>query len=161
MANKPKAVPEGYTTVTPAIAFKGAARAIEFYKKALGAEERFRMNGPDGKTVMHAELQIGSSVVMVSDEMPDCKSAQTLGDSPVAFYVYVEDVDVAFARAVAAGGEQTMPVTDMFWGDRTGQFQDPFGYKWTVATHTRDVTPEQIEQGQREWLEQMMAQKPA
>ncbi len=144
-----KAIPEGYQTLTPMFVFKDARKAIEFYKKALGAEERYVMPGPGGKGVMHAELKIGSSRIMVGEENPQtpCKSAQTMGGSPISFYLYTEDVDKAFKIAVDAGAEITMPVQEMFWGDRMGSVRDPFGYCWSLASHTRDLTPEQIEEG--------------
>ncbi|HBG18430.1 MAG: glyoxalase [Desulfobacterales bacterium GWB2_56_26] len=142
-------IPEGYQTLTPMFVYKDARKAIEFYKKAFGAEERCVMPGPDGKGVMHAEIKIGSSIVMMGEENPQypCQSAETLGDSPVSFYVYVNDVDKAFETAVKAGAEVRMPVSDMFWGDRMGTVQDPFGYSWSFATHVKDLTPEEIEKG--------------
>lgn len=149
-----KAVPQGYTTVTPSVAYRDAAKAIEFYKRAFGAEERERHLDPDGK-IMHAEITIGNSIVMLSDEIMGLRSAESLGHSPVSFYVYVENVDSACQKAVAAGASQSRPVADMFWGDRVGQVADPFGYKWTIASHVKDLTPEQMKKGQEEWLKQM------
>ncbi len=142
-------IPEGYQSITPMFIFKDARKAIEFYKKAFGAEERFVMPGPDGKGVMHAEVRIGNSLIMIGEENPQCpsKSAQTMGGSPVSFYVYCENVDKMFKVAVDAGAEVKMPVDDMFWGDRMGTVQDPFGYTWNLATHTRDLTPEEIQEG--------------
>lgn len=142
-------IPEGYQTLTPMFVFKDARRAIDFYKKAFGAEERYVMPGPDGQGVMHAELKIGSSILMMGEENPQypCKSAETLGESPVSFYVYVNDADQAFELAVKAGAEVRMPVSDMFWGDRMGTVQDPFGYSWSLATHVKDLSPEEIAQG--------------
>ncbi len=144
-----KAIPEGYQTVTPMFVFKDARKAIEFYKRAFGAQEKYTMPGPDGKGVMHAELRIGSSIIMLGEENPQClgKSAETIGGSPVGFYLYVENADGAFRRAIEAGAESEMPVDNMFWGDRVGTVQDPFGYKWMLATHVEDLTPEEIEQG--------------
>ena len=144
-----KAIPEGFHSVTPMFMFKDARKAIEFYKRAFGAQERFAMPGPDGKGVMHAELRIGDSIIMMGDENPQepCKSAETMGGSPVSFYLYVESVDAAFAKAVEAGAKTRMPVEDMFWGDRAGTVQDPFGYSWMLATHIKDLTPQEIEQG--------------
>jgi PhnB protein len=153
MANV-KPIPQGYTTVTPAIAVKDAPKAIEFYKKALGATERNRFEGPD-KKIMHAEVQIGTSIVMLSDEVMGLRSAQSYGGSPASFYLYVEDCDGAFKKAISAGGKQVAPVTDMFWGDRTGQFEDPFGYRWTLATHTKDMTPEEMKKAGQDWMKQM------
>jgi uncharacterized glyoxalase superfamily protein PhnB len=155
-----KAKPEGYHTVTPSLVVRDAARAIEFYKKALGAKERMRFDAPDGR-VMHAELQIGDSIVMLGDEMPEmgARSPQALQGSPVTFYLYFEDLDAAFRRAVDAGGIQKMPPTEMFWGDRMAQFEDPFGHVWNLAQHVKDPTPQEMERGQREFFAQMEPQK--
>lgn len=144
-----KAIPEGYHSVTPILVLKDARKAIDFYKRALGGQERFVMPGPDGKGVMHAELLIGNCIIMMGEENPHepCKSAETLGSSPVSFFVYLDNVDEAFKTAVSAGAESRMPVQEMFWGDRVGTVQDPFGYTWMLATHTRDLTPQEIEQG--------------
>jgi uncharacterized protein YndB with AHSA1/START domain/uncharacterized glyoxalase superfamily protein PhnB len=142
-------IPEGYQSITPMCVFKDARQAIAFYKEALGAEERFVMPGPDGVGVMHAEIKIGTSLIMLGEECPQepCKSAESLGASPVSFYLYVEDVDAAYAKAVAAGALPCMSVQEMFWGDRIGTVKDPFGYSWTLATHVKDPTMEEIEQG--------------
>ena len=142
-------ISEGFHTVTPIVVFKDTREAIEFYKKAFGAVERYAMPGPDGKGIMHAEVGIGDSTMMMSDERPNCpaKSAQTVGQSPVGFYLYVQDVDAAFQRAVNAGASEQMKVQDMFWGDRVGSVKDPFGYSWMLATHVRDLTPEEIRRG--------------
>ena len=144
-----KTIPEGFQSVTPYFVFKDARKAIEFYKRAFGAQERFAMPGPDGKGVMHAEVRIGTSIIMMGDEQPQevCKSAETFGGSPVSFYLYLENVDEAFRIAVDAGAEARMQVQEMFWGDRIGTVQDPFGYSWTLATHTRDLTPQEIQAG--------------
>jgi PhnB protein len=152
-----KAIPEGFHSVTPMVMFRDARTAIEFYKRAFGAKERFAMPGPDGKGVMHAELLIGDSIVMMGEENPQnpCKSAETAGGSPVSFYLYVENVGEAFQKAVAAGAESRMPVEDMFWGDRVGTVQDPFGYSWMLGTHTRDLTPQEIEEGAKAMFAQM------
>lgn len=147
-------IPKGYTTVTPSLIFRDAPKAIEFYKKALGAQERMVMKGPDGK-VGHAEILIGGSIVMLADEVMGLRSAEAIGASPVSFYLYFEDADAAFQKALAAGGKQLMPVTDMFWGDRMGHFQDPFGYTWNVASHIKDPTPEEMKKGQEEFMKQM------
>lgn len=140
-----KGIPEGYHTVTPSITFKDSRKAIEFYKKAFGAQERHIMPGPDGK-VMHAEIKIGDSFIMMCDEIPKCqnKSAETLGITPIFFYVYTEDADAAFQKAVAAGAESLMPPQDMFWGDRMGTVKDPFGYSWSFATKQKDLTMEEM-----------------
>ena len=153
MANV-KPIPQGYTTVTPGITVQDASRAIEFYKKAFGAKERGRFEGPDGK-IMHAEIQIGSAIVMLNDEVMGNRSPQSYGGSPVAFYLYFENADAAFKKAIDAGGKQTAPVSDMFWGDRMGQFEDPYGYRWTVATRIKDMTPEEIDKAGEEWMKQM------
>ncbi|HXV80072.1 MAG TPA: VOC family protein [Candidatus Binatia bacterium] len=152
-----KSIPEEYHSVTPIFVFKDARKAIEFYKRAFGAQERFVMPGPNGKGVMHAELRIGDSIIMMGEENPHkpCKSAETIGSSPVSFYLYVENVDEAFSTAVAAGAEVQMPVQDMFWGDRVGTVQDPFGYGWTLAKHIKDPTPEEIRQGAEAAFAQM------
>lgn len=152
-----QAIPEGYQTLTPSFVFKDARKAIEFYRKAFGAEERFVMPGPDGKGIMHAEVRIGSSIIMMGEENPQypCKSAETMGGSPISFYVYVDNVDEAFRAAVAAGAEVTMPVEDMFWGDRMGTVRDPFGYSWSLASHTRDLTMAEIEEGAKAMFARM------
>lgn len=145
-------IPEGYQSITPILSFRDTRQAIEFYKRALNAQERMVLPGPDGKGVMHAEMSIGSSIIMMGDENPqqECKSAETLGSSPISFYLYVEKVDEAFKVALEAGAVERMPLEDMFWGDRIGSVQDPFGYNWTLATHIKDPTPEEIEKGAQE-----------
>jgi PhnB protein len=143
MAVKP--IPEGYNTVTPYLAVDGAAEAIEYYKKAFGATERGRMEAPDGK-IGHAELEIGDSVVMLSDALPQfsTRSPKELGGTSVSMFMYVEDVDATVKQAVDAGGTIDAEVTDQFWGDRFGSVQDPFGHVWSVATHVEDVPPEEM-----------------
>lgn len=152
-----KARAEGFHSVTPMIMFKDARKAIEFYTRAFGAAERYAMPGPDGKGVMHAELLIGDSIIMMGEENPSepCKSAETMGGSPVSFYIYLENVDEAFRKALEAGAVIKMPVQDMFWGDRVGTVQDPFGYSWSLATHTEDLTPREIEEGAQAWFDRM------
>jgi len=144
MANV-KPVPDGYHTLTPYIVVDGAADAIAFYQKAFGAEEIYRMPGPGGK-VMHAEIQIGDSRLMLSDAIPEMggRSPKSLGGSPASILIYVRDVDAAFARAVGAGATVDMPLMDMFWGDRYGKVKDPFGHLWQLATHVEDVSPEEM-----------------
>ena len=156
MPNKPKAIPEGYHTITANLVIRGAAKAMDFYKKAFGAEEIMRMPGPGG-TIMHAEMKVGDSRFMIGDEMPqmNCKSPQSYGGSPVSFYVYVENADAAWKRAVDAGAKSVMPLADLFWGDRTGRLEDPFGHSWVLAQHVRDVTPEQMKKGQDEFMAKM------
>ena len=141
-----KSVPDGYHTLTPHLVVKGASQAIEFYKRAFGAEEISRVLGPDGKSLMHAELKIGDSRLFLVDEFPemDCRGPQSIGGTPVTIHVYVEDVDAAFSKAVAAGAQVRMPLADMFWGDRYGVLADPFGHAWSLATHKEDLTPEEI-----------------
>jgi uncharacterized glyoxalase superfamily protein PhnB len=143
---KVKPIPEGQHAVTPHLVVRGAAQAIEFYKKAFGAREKVRMPGPDGKSIMHAEIQIGDCSVYLVDEMPQmgCHSPQALGGTPISLHLYVEDADAVFNQAVAAGAKPQMPPMDMFWGDRFGKLADPFGHEWTVATHKEDVSPEEM-----------------
>ena len=144
-------IPDGYHTITPSFTFKDSQTAIAFYQRAFSAKVLDLLPHLSGRGVMHATIQIGNSIVMMGDEMPgaeNCpKSAETLGTSPISFYVYVPDVDVMFKQAVAAGGTATMPVTEMFWGDRAGQMKDPFGYLWMIATHKQDLTPDEIQEG--------------
>jgi PhnB protein len=144
--NRIKPIPNGFHTLTPHLVVKGASQAIEFYKKAFGAEELGRMAGPDGKSVMHADLKIGDSHVFLVDEFPemDCRGPESIGGTPVTIHVYVEDVDAAFGKAVAAGAQVRMPLADMFWGDRYGVLTDPFGHSWSMASHKEDLTPEEI-----------------
>ena len=144
-----KPIPAGYHSVTPSLTFKGSLKAIEFYKKAFGAKVLEVMPGPDGQRTMHATIQIGDSILMMGDEMPQagCQSAESLGACPISLYVYVPNVDVFFQQAIAAGATAGMPVADMFWGDRAGQLKDPFGYSWMIATHQQDLSNEQIQQG--------------
>ena len=154
MAPAAKAVPDGYHTITPQLALDKAAETIDWYKKALGAQESGRSLGPDGK-VMHAEAQIGNSIIMFNDEVMGSRSAETQGGSPVSFYLYVENVDEAHKKAVSEGAESTMPPADMFWGDRMSSIKDPFGLRWSFATHVKDVTPEEMKRGQEEFMKQM------
>lgn len=156
MAGKVKAIPEGFHTLSPHIMVRDAGNAIEFYKKAFGAEEIVRMPGPDGKTVMHAELKFGDSTMMMCQEMPgmECSSVspQTAGKTTAVLHLYVDNVDALYDRAVKAGAKSIMPVTDMFWGDRYGQVSDPFGHVWSIATHKHDYTPEQIKKNMGEFF---------
>ena len=143
-----KPIPEGMHTVTPLLVCAGAADAIGFYVKAFGAIELGRMPGPDGK-LMHAQVKIGDSILMLVDEMPEwgALGPKALKGTPVTIHLSVTDVDAAFAQAVAAGATAKMPPAEMFWGDRYGQVEDPFGHKWSLATHTRDLTDAQIKEG--------------
>ncbi len=153
MPNRVKAIPDGYHTVTPMLTVRNGVKALEFYKRAFGAREVTRMDGPDGK-LMHAELKIGDSAVMLGEENLQwgAHSPESLKGTPVSLYVYVPDVDVAFAQAVTAGAKALKPVEDMFWGDRQGEVTDPFGHRWSLATHKEDLTPEQISQRAQEFF---------
>lgn len=143
MAVKP--IPDGYHTATPYLIVKDGAQAIDFYKKALGATEMFRMDAPSGK-IGHAEIRIGNSVIMLADEVPgmEHKSPKTLGGTPVSIMLYVEDVDSQFEKAVSAGAKVKRPVRDQFYGDRSGIIEDPSGHEWTIATHKEDLSPEEL-----------------
>ena len=153
----PSGVREGYQTVTAALTVRNGADAIDFYKKAFGAEEIMRVPGPDGKSLMHAEIRVGNSRIMLGDESPamGCLAPVTLGGPGGSLYVYVPDADAAFKRAVAAGAKALMPVTDMFYGDRFGQVEDPSGHRWGLATHVEDVAPEEMMRRQREFFASM------
>lgn len=152
-------IPNGYHTVTPSFTFKDSKKAIEFYKEALDAKVLDLFPHPSGQGIMHGTLQIGDSIVMMGDENPaaeNCgKSAETLGGSPISLYLYVPNVDAAFNQAVEAGAAATMPVADMFWGDRVGQIKDPFGYLWTMATHKQDLTNDEVRKGAEAFFAQM------
>jgi PhnB protein len=141
-------IPAGFRTITPHLIIKGAAEAIEFYKRAFGAEELGRMPfpGPDGVKVGHAELQIGDSKLFLADEFPQQGGFGPSGHSPVTLHLYVTDADASFARAVEAGATVAMPLMDMFWGDRYGKLVDPFGHHWSIAEHLEDLTPDQMKQ---------------
>ena len=163
MTKSVKPIPEGFHTVTPSLVVRGAAKAIDFYKKALGAEELVRMPSPDG-SIMHAELKIGNSIIFISDEMqmPGApKSPQTLGGVSGTLNIYVPDVDQTFNQAVAAGGKEAMPVADQFWGDRYGSFVDPFGHVWGVGTHKEELTPQEMQQRAQEFFASMAQKKSA
>jgi PhnB protein len=140
-----KAIPDGYHSVTPYLIVSGAAQALDFYKRAFNAEERGRMPGPEGK-IMHAEIQIGDSIVMLADEFPEmgARSPQSIGGTPVGLCIYLENVDARFQQAVAAGAKVERPIQDQFYGDRSGTVIDPYGHKWTLATHIEDVTMEEM-----------------
>jgi PhnB protein len=159
MAGQVKAIPDGYHTITPYLAVHDAAKAIDFYKKAFDAREVHRMVGPNGK-IGHAELKIGDSMLMLSDEMPgaETRSPQTLHGTTTNIFLYVRDVDESYKKAVAAGCQATQPVTDMFWGDRFGKLTDPFGYTWSMATHKEDVAPEEMEKRAQAAMAKMAGQ---
>lgn len=156
MSQKQQNPPPGFHSVTPYLFIRGAADAIEYYKRAFGAEEVFRMPGPDGK-IMHAEIQIGDSRVMLADENAEMSvvSPSTLNGTSASFMIYVEDVDASFEQAIAAGGEVYRPVADQFYGDRSGCLTDPFGHIWTIATNTEELTPEEFQKRVDEMMKQM------
>ena len=145
MTAKPKPIPDGYHTFTPYLIVSDGARAIEFYQQAFGATERGRLAAPDGR-IMHAEIQIGDSVIMLASECPEmgAKSPQAFGGSPVMLHLYVPEVDKTFAQATAAGAKVKRPVQNQFYGDRSGGLVDPFGHRWNLATHIEDVSPEEM-----------------
>ena len=151
-----QAVPKGYHSITPFMTVRDAAHAIEFYKQAFGAKEKGIMKGPEGK-VMHAELVIGDSTIMLADEFPEfgSLSPQSIGGSGTGLHIYIEDVDSAFDRAVKAGATVEMPVDDMFWGDRYGKLRDPFGHKWSIGTHKADLSMEEMKKGMDEAMAKM------
>jgi uncharacterized glyoxalase superfamily protein PhnB len=153
MASK---IPSGMHSVTPHLVCAGAAQAIDFYKKAFGAEEAARLPGPDGR-ILHAAVKIGDSTVMLVDEMPEWGSLgpKALKGTPVTIHLYVDDADKFVERAANAGAKVTMPVSEQFWGDRYGKIEDPFGHHWSVATHVRDVGPEEMKKAMKEMEKQM------
>lgn len=150
MAKATKPIPQGYHTITPSLTCKNAAQAIEFYKKAFGAKEKHRMEAPGGK-IGHAELTIGDSNIMVNDEFPGMATAPS-GQGGHYLFLYVDDCDAVFNRAIAAGAKVAMPLADQFWGDRFGKVTDPYGYVWGVATHVEDVDPQEMERRSKEWM---------
>ena len=152
-------IPEGYHTITPYLVVRNATRAIDFYKRAFGAKELSRMEGPQGK-IGHAELKIGDSIVMLSDEMPgtNSRSPEALGGSGCGLFLYVENVDTVYNQAVTAGAKPDQRPADMFWGDRFGKLIDPFGHSWSLATHKEDVSPEEMRKRSREFMEKMQQQ---
>jgi PhnB protein len=156
MAKAMKAVPEGFHTVTPQLTLDDAAQAIDWYKKALGAEEATRATGPDGK-IMHAELRIGDSRIMVNDAVMGGKAPKEIGGSPASLWLYVDDCDALFNRATGAGAQVRMPMADQFWGDRCGTINDPSGYSWTIATHKEDLTKAEMEERQTAFFKQFSA----
>jgi len=164
MAKAKSPVPEGYNTVMPHLVLDNAAQAIDWYKRALGAEEKGRAVGPDGK-ILHAELQIGSSRLFLNDSMMGAKTAKQFGGSPVGFWVYVADCDALFNRAIAAGAQQyggpMGQLQDQFWGDRSGTLNDPYGYTWTIASRKEDLTPDEMKKRQDEFMKNFAAQQPS
>ncbi|MBZ5496549.1 MAG: VOC family protein [Acidobacteriia bacterium] len=161
MAGKVKSVPEGMHSITPHLVVRNAIEAIDFYRKALGAEAKGVHRTPDGK-VMHAELKVGNSMIFLADEFPGmgtCASPQTLGGNSITLNLYTDNVDQLFNRAVAAGATVVMPLANQFWGDRYGQIKDPFGHTWALGQHVEDVTPEEMERRGREAFAQMAKNK--
>jgi PhnB protein len=153
-----KPIPDGYHSLTPSLTFKNSKKAIEFYQKAFGAKLLGAFPMLDGNGIMHAVMQIGDSLFMFGDEMggPESpKSAESMGGSPMSLFLYVNDADAVFKQAVAAGAMPTFPVGDMFWGDRAGNIRDPFGYQWMIATHKRDMSPEQVNAEAKQFFAQM------
>ena len=155
MAKKVQGIPKGYHTLTPSLCVAGAAQAIDFYKRAFGAEELMRYPTPDGK-IMHAEIKIGDSIVMLGDEMPEhgAKSPRSYGGTPVGFFFYLENVDSAWKRAVDAGAVVAVPLADQFWGDRTGCLEDPFGHRWWLAQRVQELSPDELRQRAEEMFSQ-------
>ncbi len=139
-------IPAGFRTVTPYLVVRDADAALDFYRRAFGAQEISRHTGPDGRSIINAMMRIGDSIVMLNDEFPEwgCLGPESIGGTPVTIHLYVEDADAVFQRALAAGAVATMQVDDTFWGDRYGKLRDPFGHEWSIATHIEDLTPQQI-----------------
>jgi PhnB protein len=162
MAAKVNAIPAGYHTATPYLTLNDCARAIDFYKRAFGAQEISRMDGPPGK-IGHAEIRIGDSVVMLADEMPGAggRSPKSLGGTTTGIFLYVTDVDSSYKQAVDAGAQADMPPTDMFWGDRFGRLTDPFGHSWSMATHKEDVAPAEMRKRMQQEMAKMGQQTKA
>jgi PhnB protein len=161
MSESPKTIPDGYHSINTYLVVRNADKAIQFYKKALGAEERFRMHGPDGKTIMHADLKIGDSVFMLTEESKEMKalSPESIGGSPVTMYVYVKDVDSIFNQAISEGATELKPVRDQFYGDRSGYLRDPFGHLWSIATHMKDLSPDELRKAGEAFFEEMSKMK--
>jgi PhnB protein len=159
MPSQAEPIPQGYHTVTPYLTINDAARALEFYKRAFGAREVMRMEGPGGK-IGHAEIKIGDSMIMLADEMPGTgsRSPQSLGGTSGGVFLYVEDADALFNQAVSAGAQVEAPLADMFWGDRYGRLKDPFGHSWSVATHKEDVAPAEMSKRMQDAIAKMAQQ---
>ena len=156
-----KKIPDGYHSITPYLTVKNGSQAIEFYKKAFGAKELVRMMTPDGKAIAHAELKIGDSAFMLADEFPEMKnlSPTTLGGSSSGIFLYVEDVDKTFNQAVSEGAKVVDSVKDQFWGDRHGSIEDPFGHRWSISTHIKDLSPEEMKKAADEAMAKMSENK--
>ena len=153
MAKAAKPIPEGFHSITPHLIVRNAAQAIDFYTKAFAAQELSRMPGPDGK-LLHAEIKIGDSILMLCDEFPQWNTLgpQSLGASTVGIHIYVQDADALFTQAVTAGATVKMPIEDTFWRDRFGKVTDPFGHEWSIATRKRDLTPEELHKGAQDYF---------
>jgi PhnB protein len=161
MSEDTKSIPEGYHSINPYLVVRNAAKAIDFYKKAFSAEERFRMHGPDGRAIMHADLKIGDSIFMLTEESTEMNalSPESIGGSPVSLYVYVKDVDAVFNQAVSEGATVLQPVRDQFYGDRSGYLRDPFGHLWSLATHKKDLSLDEIKKAGLAFFEEMSKTK--
>lgn len=159
MPSQARPIPQGFRSVTPYLTVNDAARALDFYKRAFGAQEVMRMDGPGGK-IGHAEIKIGDSIIMLADEMPNAgsRSPQSLGGTTGGVFLYVENVDTTFNQAVSAGAQVEAPLSDMFWGDRYGRLKDPFGHSWSVATHKEDVAPAEMSKRMQEYAQKMSQQ---
>jgi PhnB protein len=158
----PKPIPEGFHTITPHIIVRDAAKAIEFYKKAFGAQEQCRMSCPETDKIMHAQIKIGDSILMLANEFEEkgCRSPQSIGGTSTTIHLYVQNADRAFEIATKAGATVKMPIADMFWGDRYGVVEDPFGHKWSIATHKKDMTGPEMEKAMKEQFAEMADSKP-
>ena len=158
MGKKAQAIPKGHHSITPSLFVAGAAKAIDFYTKAFGAEELMRFPSPDG-SIMHAELRIGDSIIMLSDEMadPSTRGPKAIGGTPVSFFMYRENVDAEWKRAIDAGAREVMPLIDQFWGDRAGCLEDPFGHQWWLAQHVKDMTEEELQKSADAFFAQAQA----
>jgi PhnB protein len=155
--SKSEKTPHGYHSITPSLSVKDGSKAIEYYKKVFGAKERGTMMMPDGKSIAHAELEIGDSRIMLSDEFPEmkCLSPKSIGGSPVSLYLYVDDVDKTFNLAVSEGAKVLDPLKDQFWGDRHGSIEDPYGHVWSIATRVKDLTDEEVKKAAEEAFSKM------
>jgi PhnB protein len=156
-----KAIPEGYHSVTPYMVVNDAAAAIDFYKRAFEAQETYRHLGPDGKSIINAELKIWDSIILLSDEFPhgECRSPKSIGGTAITLHIYNEDVDRVFKQAVNAGATVVMPIMDVFWGDRYAQIKDPFGHIWSIGTHKQDLSQEEIQKAGQAVFKEMMASR--
>jgi len=157
-----KKIPDGYHSITPYLIVNNGSEAIQYYKKIFGAKEHGRMMTPDGKRIAHAEIEIGNSRLMLADEFPEMNSLspKTIGGSPVGLFLYIDDVDKIVSQAVAEGAKVLMEVEDQFWGDRYGSIEDPFGHRWSISTHIKDLTEEELKKAAEEAFAKMPENKP-